>query len=78
MATQTVERNILVLPTLEMKTTYSVAPLLVPMRKDGFLTWIGNGVVAFYDWLSGPAMTEQERIQSQITAAEQERRGLFL
>ena len=29
-------------------------------------TKVGRGLVAFYDWVSGPAMTDRERIQHKV------------
>jgi hypothetical protein len=40
----------------------------------GLLPKIGHQLVHIYDWLSGPAMTEQERIHREIIETEPLRR----
>ena len=39
-----------------------------------FIHRLETGVMSVYDWVSGPAMTEQERIQHQIVETEPIRR----
>jgi hypothetical protein len=41
---------------------------------ENALSRIAKGVVAAYDWLSGPAMSEQQRINHDLTATEWDRR----
>ena len=39
-----------------------------------FIHKLETGVVAVYDWVSGPAMTEQERTQHRMAESEPIRR----
>jgi hypothetical protein len=50
----------------------------IPAYNGKSLVRLVGRVVAFYFWLSGPPMTEQERTQHKISVAEQELRNLFL
>lgn len=34
-----------------------------PQHKDGLLARIGKRIVNFYDWLSGPPMSEHDQIE---------------
>ena len=40
------------------------------IHEKGLLPKLGHQIVAIYDWLSGPAMTEQERISRALTESE--------
>ena len=41
-----------------------------------FFHKVESGVAAVYDWMSGPAMTEQERMQHRLQETEAIRRGM--
>ena len=41
-----------------------------------FFHKVEAGVAAVYDWVSGPAMTEQERTQHRLQETEAIRRGM--
>ena len=53
-------------PTEEMTAVW------VPRREEGLLARIVRGFLAFYDWLSGPGMTDRERIREDIAKARSE------
>ncbi len=38
-------------------------------RKEAFAARIARGFLAFYDWLSGPGMTDRERVYRDIANA---------
>ena len=40
------------------------------IHEKGILPKLGHQIVAIYDWLSGPAMTEQERISRAVVESE--------
>jgi hypothetical protein len=42
--------------------------------EKGILPKIGHQLVHIYDWISGPPMSEHERIQREITETEPYRR----
>ena len=39
-------------------------------QEKGILPKLGHQIVAIYDWLSGPPMTEQERVTRVLTEME--------
>lgn len=41
---------------------------------ESALSRIAKGLVAAYDWVSGPAMSEQQRIHHELAVTEGERR----
>ena len=40
------------------------------IQEKGILPKLGHQIVAVYDWLSGPPMTEQERITRVVVESE--------
>ena len=52
--------------------TEDPAEVWVPRREEGLLARIVRGFLAFYDWLSGPGMTDRERIREDIAKARSE------
>jgi hypothetical protein len=50
-----------------------LTPVAGPAHQDGLLGKHARRIVAFYLWLSGPAMTERARSQRKLTEAEHER-----
>ncbi len=42
----------------------------IQIHEKGILPKLGHQIVAFYDWLSGPPMTEQDRITRELAASE--------
>ncbi len=40
------------------------------IHEKGILPKLGHQIVAIYDWLSGPAMTEHERISRSLVESE--------
>ena len=40
------------------------------IHEKGILPKLGHQIVAIYDWLSGPAMTDQERISRSLVESE--------
>ena len=40
------------------------------LHEKGILPKLGHQIVAFYDWLSGPPMTEHERITRALAESE--------
>ena len=40
------------------------------IHEKGILPKLGHQIVAIYDWLSGPAMTEHERITRELVESE--------
>jgi len=58
--------------TAEM-VTYAPAP----MHRDGLLLSAGRRIVAFYDWLSGPPMSDRDRIRSAIAEGQFDRYRYF-
>ena len=40
-----------------------------PVEKESFPQKLAGSVLAFYDWLSGPPMSERDRIQRDIAEA---------
>ena len=41
-------------------------------RKEALRARIARGFLAFYDWLSGPGMTDRDRLYSDIAKAQSE------
>jgi len=41
----------------------------VPPRKEALPARIARGFLAFYDWLSGPGMTDRDRVKEDIAKA---------
>ncbi len=41
-----------------------------PRHRDGLLVSVARPIVAFYDWLSGPPMSDRDRIRSAITEGQ--------
>ena len=52
--------------------TEDPAEVWVPRREEGLLARIVRGFLAFDDWLSGPGMTDRERIREDIAKARSE------
>jgi hypothetical protein len=46
----------------------------VNRHEKGFLPKITHQIVSIYDWLSGPAMSEQEQIHRELSESEPWRR----
>ncbi len=42
----------------------------IHFQEKGILPKLGHQIVAIYDWLSGPPMTEHERITREVSATE--------
>ena len=42
----------------------------IHFQEKGILPKLGHQIVAIYDWLSGPPMTEHERITREVEATE--------
>ncbi len=40
------------------------------LHDRGILPKVGHQIVAIYDWLSGPPMTEHERVEREIAELE--------
>ncbi|MCH8878242.1 MAG: hypothetical protein IIA89_15745, partial [Chloroflexi bacterium] len=49
----------------------------VPPSKEAILARIARGFLAFYDWLSGPGMTDRDRVYRDIAKARSEWYGLL-
>ena len=58
--------------TAEM-VTYAPAPI----HRDGLLVSVARQLVAFYDWLSGPPMSDRDRIRSAIAEGRYDRYRSF-
>ena len=43
--------------------------LQIHFQEKGILPKLGHQIVAIYDWLSGPPMTEHERVTRAVEAA---------
>ena len=54
--------------------TVTYAPVTTPVEGEGVLARIVKGMVAFYDRLSGPAMTERDRVNLYVESTELARR----
>ena len=52
--------------------TEDPAEFWTPPRKEALPARIARGFLAFYDWLSGPEMTDRERIREDIAKARSE------
>jgi hypothetical protein len=53
-------------------------PQMFEKSRDGILVRVARQLVAFYDWLSGPPMTAQQRLHPQVVPLERERRDFYL
>ena len=42
----------------------------IHFQEKGILPKLGHQIVAIYDWLSGPPMTEQERVTRALAESE--------
>ena len=49
--------------------TENPAEVWVPRREEGLLARIVRGFLAIYDWLSGPGMTDRERVNEDLANA---------
>ena len=80
--TEAVERLIQFIGQLEEEKEIRVTAEMVtyaptPIRRDGLLVSAGRRIVAFNDWLSGPPMSDRDRIRSAITEGQFERYRSF-
>jgi len=75
--TEAVERLIQFLGQLEEEEITVTAEMVtyVPasIHRDGLLVSIARPIVAFYDWLSGPPMSDRDRIRSAIAEGRYDR-----
>jgi hypothetical protein len=59
---------------LRMEVDQPTVTTQVNRHEKGFLPKITHQIVSIYDWLSGPAMSEQERIHRELNESEPWRR----
>ncbi len=45
----------------------------IHFQEKGILPKLGHQIVAIYDWLSGPPMTEQERVTRALAEMESDK-----
>ena len=59
---------------LKMEVNQPTVTTQVHRHEKGFLPKIAYQIVSIYDWLSGPAMSEQERVHRELSGSEPWRR----
>ena len=63
---------------IEITTTAEVVTYVpAPIHRDGLLVSVARPMVAFYDWLSGPPMSDRDRIRSAIAKGRHDRLFYF-
>ncbi len=59
---------------LEITDTAEVMTYVpAPIHRDGLLVSVARQVVAFFDWLSGPPMSERDRLRNAIAEGQFDR-----
>ena len=58
-----------------LTATEDPAEVWAPSRKEALPARIARGILAFYDWLSGPPMTHRDRVKEDIAKARSEWNG---
>ncbi len=58
-----------------LTATEDPAKDLAAPRKEALPARIARGFLAFYDWLSGPEMTDRDRVKEDIAKARSQRYG---
>ncbi len=79
---EAVQRLIQVIGDLEEEKEIAVTAEMVtyapaPIHRDGLLVSVARPIVAFYDWLSGPPMSDRDRIRSAIAEGRYDRYSCF-
>ncbi len=69
--TEAVQRLIQVIGDLEEEKEIAAMAEMVtyaptPIHRDGLLVSVARQIVAFHDWLSGPPMSDRDRLRSAI------------
>ena len=79
--TEAVEKFLQFLGQLEEEeitaTTEMMTYAPAPKHRDGLLAGVARQIVAFHDWLSGPPMSDRDRIRSAIVEGQYERYRSF-
>ncbi len=80
--TEAVEILIQVIGVLEEEkeiaaTAEMVTYVPAPIHRDGLLVSIARPMVAFHDWLSGPPMSDRDRLRSAISEGQFDRYRSF-
>ncbi len=80
--TEAVQRLIQVIGDLEEEKEIATTAEMVtyapdPIHRDGLLVSITRPIVAFHDWISGPPMSDRDRIRSSITEGRYDRHLYF-
>ena len=76
--TEAVQRLIQVIGDLEEEKEIAARAEMVtyapaPIHRDGLLVSVARPIVAFYDWLSGPPMSDRDRLRSAIAEERYDR-----
>ncbi len=76
--TEAVQRLIQVIGDLEEEKEIAATAEMVtyapaPIHRDGLLISVARPIVAFYDWLSGPPMSDRDRLRSAIAEGRYDR-----